>query len=418
MRKYVIIGNGIAGTSAAEAIRSLDPEGSLTFIAREPHLPYSRPMISQVLAGTADFSQLPIRPAHFYEKLRAGVLSGQEAQGVDLDQRVVRTMTGLEVPYDRLLIASGADARRLRVEGADLQGIFTMRTVDDVRSMQAAVDGGGKALVLGGGLVGFKAAYGLMHRGLNVTMLIRSDYPLSMQVDAHAGSMIRYELERHGLVVRVGLDVTAFEGDRSRRVSRALLSSGESVDCRMVVAGKGVSPSLHYLDRTRISVDAGILVDDTLRTSVEGVYAAGDVAEHFDLARRRRWVNAVWPVAVEMGRTAGMNMAGRTVHYRGSLGRNVIRIFDLDVLSFGEVNPTPEKGVEIFARYDARLHCYRRLVFREDHLVGAVLVGRIEQGGVLMNAASARLPITRERERLLEPDFNFASLGVGVPAYL
>lgn len=410
MLRHVIIGNGIAGASAAEAIRSLDPDASITIVAREELLPYSRPMISQVLAASAHFSQLPLRAPDFYQELRAEALTGHEAVAIDWDERSVETDRGAKVPFDRLLIASGADPRQLRVDGADCHGVFTMRTAGDVRRIIESLDGTRHALVLGGGLVGFKAAYGLLRRGLTVTMLIRSRHPLAMQVDAEAGAIIQTELERHGLSVQVGVEVAAVESDRQGRVARATLSDGQTLDCRMIVVGKGVWPSVKFLGRDRVRIDAGIIVDDHLQTDVEGVYAAGDVAEHFDIARRTRWVNAIWPVAVEMGRLAGLNMAGRPVRYRGSLSRNVIRIFDLDVLTTGIVNPPADAGYQVLAWRDPRRQTYRKLVFKEDCLVGAALVGHVEQGGVLMNAIAARIPVDRDRERLLEPGFNYASL--------
>lgn len=410
MVRHVIIGNGIAGTSAAEAIRALDPEASITFIAREELLPYSRPMISQVLAGSADFSQLPLRPADYYAQLTAEALIGHEAVGIDWERRLVRCEPSASVPFDRLLVATGADPRTLQVEGADNYGIFTMRTARDVQRMIEALPGTRHALVLGGGLVGFKAAYGLLQRGCPVTMLIRSHHPLAMQVDTVAGAMIRRELEQHGLTVEVGVEVNAFEADRRGRVARALLSDGQSVECGMVVVGKGVKPAVRFLGEGHVKVDAGIVVDDNLQTSVEGVYAAGDVAEHYDIARGERWVNAIWPVAVEMGRVAGMNMAGRRVRYRGSVSRNVIRIFNLDVLTAGVVNPQPDSDHEILVEHNPARRLYRKLVFREDLLVGAILVGDVEQGGILVNAIASRTPIVKDRQTFLEPRFSFAQI--------
>jgi NAD(P)H-nitrite reductase large subunit len=410
MLRHVIIGNGIAGVNAAETIRSLDQDASITFIAREEHLPYSRPMISQVLAGFAEFSQLPLRRPDFYERLRAEVLTGQEAVAIDWAARSVQTDRGVAVPFDRMLVASGANPRHLEAEGSRCEGVFTMRTAADVRRMIAAAGQTRLALVLGGGLVGFKAAYGLLRRGLSVTMLIRSEHPLAMQVDAEAGAIIQAELERHGLTVQVGLEVSAVESDHHGWVTGAILSDNRHIDCQMVVVGKGVRPAVGFLGQDHVQVDAGIVVDDFLETSVEGVYAAGDVAEHFDIARGQRWVNAIWPVAVEMGRIAGMNMAGRQVRYRGSLSRNVIRIFDLDVLTAGIVNPPESSEYEVLAVHDPLRRTYRKLVFREEYLVGAAMVGRVEHGGVLMNAIAARVPIEKDRERLLEPGFSFAIL--------
>jgi NAD(P)H-nitrite reductase large subunit len=406
--KHIIIGNGTAGVHAAEAIRALDPEAFITMIAGEAFPPYCRPMISLWLEGSVGPDALPIRSPDFYAALRIQALCGQWVTAIDPVARSVLTDRGRSVPFDRLLIASGADPRPVSAQGADLGNIFFMRTADHVRGILEALPGARSALVVGGGLVGFKAAYGLLRRGLQVTMLIGSDYPLSMQVDRRAGELIVQELIKHGLHVRVGASVVAFGGNGA--VREAILADGTTLPCQLVVIGKGVTPATSFVPRERIAVDLGVLVDDHLQTSVPGIYAAGDVAEHFDVARRSRWVNAIWPVAVEQGRIAGMNMAGRPVVYRGSLSRNVIRVFGLDVLTVGMVNPPPEAGCEVLTSGDPRRCTYRKLVFRGDCLVGVVMVNDIEQGGVLTALAHQAVRIRHDHRSLLRPGFHYGQL--------
>lgn len=406
--KYVILGNGVAAIHAAEAIRSLDLQGSITMISDEVFDPYCRPMISMVLEGSASPGLLPIRGPSFYSNLGIDPVLGNRVTSMDVLGERVFLSDGREYPYDRLLIATGADPRPLKAQGSDLRNIFFMRTERDVRQMLDVLPSARRALVLGGGLVGFKAAHALLRRGLPVTMLIRSEYPLSLQVDETAGGLIRDELLRCGLEVRVGVGVRAFEGNGM--VKAAHLSDGSVVECELVVAGKGVLPSLAFVPRDRIPVDLGILVDEHLQTSVPGIYAAGDVAESFDIARRTRWVNAIWPEAVQQGRIAGMNMAGRPVTYKGSLSRNVIRVFGLDVMTAGWVNPPENEGFDILSHADVRAGTYRKLVFRGDRLVGMTLVNDIEQGGVLMSLIQGELPVRKPRETLLQKSFNFGQL--------
>lgn len=406
--RHVIIGNGVAGIHAAEAIRQLDADSPITLISDERFPPYCRPMISLVLEGAAEREQLPVRSERFYDALKIEPLLGERVMALDTRDRTVSLPSGKVISYDRLLIASGADPRQVKAAGSDLAGIFPMRTEAHVCAMLETLPRVKRALVLGGGLVGFKAAYGLLHRSIPVTMLIRSGYPLSMQVDEQAGRMIHDELVRKGLTVRVGVEVTGFEGNG--RVQRAHLSDGTELSCDLVVVGKGVLPSRSFIPRDQVQVDLGILVDDHLETSAPGVYAAGDVAESVDIARKTRWVNAIWPEAVAQGRIAGMNMAGRKVAYRGSLGRNVIRIFGLDVLTAGLVSPPESEGYEVLSRFHARSRQYRKLVFKGDTLVGAVLVNGIEQGGLLVSLIQREIPVRAPREAMLEPGFNFRSL--------
>jgi NAD(P)H-nitrite reductase large subunit len=408
MLRHVIIGNGVAGISAAEAIRNLDPHSSITIIAKETFPPYSRPMISLLLEGSARPEQLPLRSDGFYKSLDIEAVVGQEVRHLDLDARTVRTSRDREIPYDRLLIATGADPRPLKVPGAGLDNVHYMRTEAQVRAMVAALPQVTEALVLGGGLVGFKAAYGLLHRGVKVTMLIKSGHPLAMQVDAAAGGLILDELVSHGLEVRVGTEVVAFEGNG--RVRQAVLSDGTKLPCQLAVVGKGVNPALDFVPRDRIEVDLGLRVNRYLETTAQDVYAAGDAAEAMDLARGAPWVNAIWPVAAEQGRLAGTNMAGRRVAYPGSLGRNVIRVFGLDVLTGGLVNSPDDDGYQVAVRLDPRAGTYRKLVAKDDLLVGMVMVGRIEQGGVLLSLIQRRLPLAVSLDRLLNPNFNYGQL--------
>lgn len=406
--QYVIVGNGIAGIRAAEAIRQLDPHGSITMVGDEPAIPYSRPMISMVLDGSIHSEKLPIRGPTLYEDLNIKKRFGNRITEIDAKRHEIVVEDGERIQFDRLLMATGADARPMQVQGSDLNNIHYMRTEAHVRQIIRVLPEVRKPLVLGGGLVGFKAAYGLLKRGLKPTMLITSPYPLSMQVDEIAGKMIRDELVLHGLTVQTDTSVTAFEG--SKRVEGALLSDGSTLPCDLVIAGKGVVPSLSFVPRDTISIGQGILVDEHMETSLKGVFAAGDVAECVDIARKTRWMNAIWPEAATQGRIAGMNMAGRSVSYAGSLSRNVMRIFDLDLMTLGLADPMPESGYEVRVAHDFRHNIYRKLVFRENILVGAVLVNGIEQGGLLLALIRNETPLTISREKLLEPGFNFKQL--------
>mgnify|MGYP000642798184 CR=1 FL=1 len=407
--EYVIIGNGVAGIHAAEAIRRQDPAGPITLVGDETFLPYCRPMISMVLEGAVPMERLPIRGADYYEKLGITPVLGRRVTSIDVDARRVH-LPGhpAGIPFDRLLIASGADPRPIKADGLDLEGIFYMRTEAQVRAMLETLPSVKNALVLGGGLVGFKAAYGLVRRGVRVTQLIRSDYPLSMQVDRTAGEMILAELVRKGLDVRVGVAATGFFG--RGRVEGARLSDGSELGCDMVVIGKGVLPALSFVPRDRIDIDLGILVDAHMETCVPGIYAAGDAAEFFDIARKTRWVNAIWPEAVIQGRTAGMNMAGRPVALQGSLSRNVIRIFDMDIMTGGWVDPPDSEGFQVVRRIDRRSGAYRKLVLDGDRLVGAVMVNHIEQGGLLIALIQRQAPLRMSGEKLISTGFNYRQL--------
>ena len=406
--EYVILGNGIAGVRAAETIRQFDTKGVITMVGDETFTPYSRPMISMVLSGQVSSDRLPIRSSSFYKDLDISVVLGNRVCGIDVDQKQVMIKDGTSLRFDKLLIATGADPRPIKAEGTELDNIFFMRTEAHIRNMLAVIPKSKKALVLGGGLVGVKAAFGLLQRGLDVTMLITSDYPLSMQVDETAGKMILDELRDYGLNIRVGISVEAFDGNGS--VTGAHLSDGTRTSCDLVVVGKGVLPALSFVPRDKIDIDLGILVNERMQTSTAEIFAAGDVAECVDISRKMRWVNAIWPEAVSQGRIAGANMTGRPMSYKGSLSRNVLRILSLDVMTMGQVNPPDTAEYEVICSGGKGCKIYRKLVFRENILTGAVLINDIEQGGIFMNLIQNEIPLNFPKRVLSQPSFNYKQL--------
>ncbi len=406
--EYVIIGNGVAGTSAAESIRQFDQAGNIAMIADENNVLYCRPMISLVLEGSISPDKIKIRPENFYEELKIEAMFGNRVEQIDVANKTLTIKNEQAVSFDKLLIASGADPRPIKATGLDLKNIFYMRTAGHVQQMLEILPKVKNALVLGGGLVGFKAAYGLLRRGLKVTMLIRSGYPLAMQVDEVAGKIILDELIARGLEVKVEVEVVAFEGKES--VEQAHLSDGSVLPCDMVVIGKGVLPALSFVPQDKIEVDLGVRINENMETSTAGIFAAGDVAESVDIGRQTPWVNAIWPEAAVQGRIAGINMAGRRVAYKGSLSRNVIRIFDLERMTGGRVNPPKDSYYEVIQTTIPRKKMYRKLVFRGDKLVGFAMVNAIEQGGILISLIHNEIPINIARASLMETSFNFKQL--------
>lgn len=402
---HLIIGAGIAGLQAARTIRRLEPDSRVTMLGRETDPPYCRPMIGQLLEGSVGQSHLDLGLPSGLE-----LIAGDQAEAIDTHRKEVSTGLGRRLSYDRLLVATGADPRPIDAEGADLQNVYFMRTKGQIQALLAELPRCRRALVLGGGLVGFKAAYGFLRRGLEVAMLIRSEYPLSQQVDPTTGGLIRDTLQENGLQVSVGLEVVRFQG-RDGHVCGAVLSDGSELECDVAVIGKGVLPSVGFLERSGIVTDLGIMVDDCLKTSAPDVFAAGDVVEHVDLARQCRWVNAIWPEAAEQGRVAGMNMAGRQVRYPGSVSRNTIRLFDMDLVTCGLVNPSDDQGSTVLEEYDVRSKTFRRLVFAGDRLCGAVCVNRIEHSGLLVSLIRSGQPIPQDKEALLHPDLHPGRLG-------
>lgn len=421
--QYVIIGASAAGISAIETLRGEDPSSEIAVISDEPDPLYSRPLISYYLAGELPEERLAYRPPDFFERNDVEALLGCQAVGLEPQAERVVLDNGEARTYDSLLIASGASPKLPEVEGNDLEGVLGFRTVEDARAILEVIPDIEQAVVLGGGLVGLKAAVGLAARGVEVTVVVGSAHVLSQMVDVGAAEIYRELLEAHGIRIATEMRPAEFLGNG--RVEGVRAESGQEWPAQLVVVGKGVNANMGFAEGTGVETDYGILIDGRCRTSVENVFAAGDVAQSYDVVRDEYWTNQIWPCAVEQGRIAALNMAGREAAYRGSMAMNSIQFFDLPVIS-GGLSGLRERDYdrELVDRPSDRV--YRRIVLRGDRLVGFVLVGDIQGAGLIRSlvakGASARgsedrllhrnlsvpdlLPlIAGQRERFTEPEF-------------
>jgi nitrite reductase (NADH) large subunit len=406
--RHVIVGTGIAGTLAAETIRKFDPKSPIIILGGEPFFPYCRPMISMLLEGSVAPEEMAIREKEDFLSRDIELLLGESVREVNVLERKLETERGKVIPFDRLLIATGADPVKIQVDGCDLANIFTMRHREDAERMLKALPEVRRVLIVGGGLVGLKAAHALLARGTKVAMVEKLAHPLPLVVDGKSGAAISQRLEEMGVMLKMGVTVASFAGNGF--VKEASLDDGSRVRCDLVVVAVGSRPAVSFLGKSFIRVNQGILVDSFLETDAKDIYAAGDVAEATDVVLNRRKVNAVWPVAAEQGIVAGMNMAGKRVVYRGSMGRNVLRIGDLDVLTGGLVNAPPNEGYDVLEDENRRRKTYRKLVFKGNVLKGLVMLNQVEKGGTLLSIIQRQIPVSMEKERLLEPGFDFSQL--------
>jgi 3-phenylpropionate/trans-cinnamate dioxygenase ferredoxin reductase subunit len=275
----VVVGAGLAGANAALELRRLGFEGRLTLVGAEAHLPYQRPPLSKgFLQGVETFDDFLVAPRAEYERLGVGLLLGTRAVELDAARRRVRIEGGDDLPYDRVLVATGCRKRRLPVPGADLAGVFDLRTVDDSERIRAAAEPGLHAVVVGLGFIGCEVAASLRARGLRVTAIAPGPAPLASVLGREVAEAIADLHRRHEVELLLGEGVERLEG--VRRVERVVTRSGLRLDCDVVVAGIGVDPEVGLLADAGARVTNGVEVDDRCRTSLPGVYAAGDIANH------------------------------------------------------------------------------------------------------------------------------------------
>ncbi|AEE96888.1 NAD(P)/FAD-dependent oxidoreductase [Mahella australiensis] len=402
--EYVIIGNSAAAVGAVEGIRQVDDAGNITVISEEPYYAYSRPLISYLLAGTVDDKKMAYRDAGFYEDNDVSLLLGVKAVSIDTAGKQVLLSDGKTVTYDRLLIATGGKPFVPPTKGSDKKGVYTFIKRDDAEQLKAIAKPGKKAVVIGGGLIGLKAAEGLVKCGVSVTVVELADRILSTILDEQAAAMVQEVLEEHGINIILNNTVTEVIGDD--RASGVILKNGDSIECDMIITAIGVRPNTDVVANTDISINRGIKVDDHMCSDINDVYAAGDVAEAYDIVYEDQRVTPIWPNAYIQGEVAGRNMAGDDVAFDGGFARNSIAFFGLPMITAGIIKPTGD-DYEVASVIQPDKKVYKKAVFKDNRLVGFIRLTDIDRAGILTGLIKDKIDVTAFKNKLLDEDFGF-----------
>jgi NAD(P)H-nitrite reductase large subunit len=377
--RYVIIGNSAAGVAAAWTIRQRDATGHIEVISDEAHVFYSRILLPYWIANRVAPTDLDLARREDYTRRAVELRLEERVEGIDAAAHRLYTSRRSSVPYDRLLVATGASATRPRTPGVDLRGVETLRVREDAERILSRLSRGSPVVIAGGGLVGVRAAEALAARGARVHLVVTSRHVLSQMLDLASAEIVLRRLEAHGIDVRLSTEVREFFGHGE--LEAVALSDGTEVRAGLALVAKGVQPNTSCVRGTGVVIGLGIEVDRYLATGAPEVYAAGDVAEAYDPLRGKPWLNALWPMAVEQGRTAALNMTGSRVCYGGSIRMNAVEIFGYPCVSIGHVYDLD--GTPSFVRHDRRAQSYRKLFVQGDRLVGAVLMGDVRGAGIL-----------------------------------
>ncbi|MDB5440140.1 MAG: nitrite reductase large subunit [Caulobacteraceae bacterium] len=330
--RLVVIGNGMAGCRAIEEILKKDPNRyAISVFGAEPRVNYNRIMLSPVLAGEKTFDQIVINDLDWYRDNAISLHSGRAVARIDPHKRVVEAEGGLLCPYDRLILACGSDPVRLPLPGASLDGVVTFRDLDDVERMVAASEaGGGEAVVIGGGLLGLEAAYGLARRGMKATVVHLMDVLMERQLDSAAGYLLTQALAERGVETVLSAQSEEIVG-QGGRVIGLKLKDGRTLNCSLLVMAVGIRPNATLAKAAGLNVNRGVVVDDQMRTSDPDIYAVGECAEHRGIAYGL--VAPIW----DMCRTlAGALTGDDDVAYEGSVLSTRLKVSGVDVFSAGE----------------------------------------------------------------------------------
>lgn len=399
--RHVIVGAGPAGVVAAETLRKGDQAADIVLIDDEPEPPYSRMAIPYVLEGMIEQSGTYLRKAQgHYEDLGIQYRQGRTESLAPADGTLTLS-GGDKVPYDRLLIATGATPLSPPVPGLDLPGVHNCWTLADCREIAALLNADANVVLIGAGFIGCIIMEALAKRCGNLTVVEMEDRMVSRMMDATAGGMLQRWCAAKNIRVLTSARVTGIEAASGASDGKAVvLDSGERLDAHLVVLAVGVAPNIGFLEGSGVETDYGVLVNAHLESSAAGVFAAGDVAQGLDFSTGEYSVHAIQPTATEHGRIAALNMLGRHAHYKGSLNMNVLATVGLVSSSFGSWEGVPggDSGVVV----DEDAFKYLRLEFEGDHLVGALGLGLTDHVGVIRGLIQNRTALADWKEKLLE----------------
>jgi NAD(P)H-nitrite reductase large subunit len=418
MAKYVIVGASAAGVGAVEAIRKVDPIGKIIVISEEECANYSRPMISDLVSGKADIQKMKCKADSFWIENKAETRLGKKAVKLNLTEKTVSLDDGEKVAYEKLLLAIGGKPFVPKMEGQDKDGVFTFTNITDAQRLDAKIDSihAKSAVVVGAGLIGISVTEALMKRGLKVTVVELQDKILSLLLDAKASDIVEGVIRKTGVNLATGQSVQKIVGkpENDGAVGGVILTKGDKVPCDIVVVAIGVIPRVELVVGTGVKINRGIVVDNFMQTNLPDVYASGDVAEAYDFILNQNRLLPLWPLAVLEGRVAGYNMAGQKTCYEGGTNMSSLKYFGIPIVSIGLANAKDDPTLEIAVKQDTEHNVYKKLVLRNNIIVGLTLVNCIDRAGILFSLMKNKVNVKKFKGDLLRDDFGWAVLPVAL----
>lgn len=389
---YVIIGNGVAGTTAAEHIRKLDSGGRITIISDEKYPFYSRIRLIDFLAGTVDLQNIVIKKDNWYQKNQIDLILNERAIEIDINKKIVNTQSGLNISFDKLLLATGANSFVPPILGAEKTGVFTLRRFKDAEAIKDYSKGEPKSVVvIGGGVLGLEAGNALRKSGHNLTVIEALPRLLPRQMDPEGSDILKQQMESMGFTFHIGRMTKEIIGDET--VTGVLLDDGTEINCGMIIISAGVRPELTLVKQLKLTVDKGVVVKDNLTTELPDIFCAGDLTTH------RGRLYGIWPAAEKQGEIAGINMVSGEAAYKGTTPSNVLKVVGIDLVSIGEIDA--EGKFESIVKKDPEKFIYKKLVFENNKIIGAILYGDKKNWLKIKKAIESKQELTKELKALI-----------------
>jgi len=400
MKRYLIIGNGVAGARAAVRIKETDPKGEIEIFTEESHPFYYRVRFPEFVAGEVTIEGLTIHTQEFYRNKGVSLHLEERIEEVHPEKKEVVSGKGKTYAYDLLLIATGGTAFVPPMKGVEKKGVFTLRSMKDAIDMKAFSAQVTQAILIGGGLVGLETGGALLRRGVKVAVIEYNPRILPRQMDPESSKILQGKMEEMGFTFFLNGQSDEILGKET--VEGLRFKDGRMVEGQMVIISAGVRPNLQLAKGIGLETKNGILVNDRLETKREGVFAAGDVAEH----RGRSY--GIWPAAQRQGEIAGVNMAGGNSVYEGTVVSNRLKVVGIDLTAAGEIDP--EGKLECIVKSDREKNNYCKVIFKENRIIGCIFLGRTKGVSEILNAIEKKIDVKELKDSLLEEGFDFKRL--------
>jgi len=378
----VIIGSGAASKSAIDTILSADRiDIDITVITRDTNYFYSRVLLPNYIAGEISMEDLSFVDKSFIESKRLKIVRGTV---ISLDTQLKRVFVDKfgSIKYDKLIITSGASAIKLKNVKVGLGGIFDLRDFEDAVAIKDKAEQSSNCILIGGGLVALKTAAAIKKLDKDVTILVESERVLSRVMDKHSSELVKQLFEENGIKIVLNAKIDNID-ENAGNISGIKLMDGQYFYADFVVVGKGVTPNISITCDTDIKVDKGILVNDQMKTSVDSVYAAGDVAQSSSLLSDDSMTFTLWTDAMYQGRVAANSILGIDRKYIGGLSMNSVVFYGVPFISVGQILDNEISECEVNIRNDTIKKIYRKVVLKEGHVVGFVFIGDISYAGMV-----------------------------------
>jgi nitrite reductase (NADH) large subunit len=397
MVRYVIVGGGVAGTTAAAVIRRRDPEGSITVLTDEPYPLWSKIRLPEIFSDKVDEKGLIIRKAKWFEDHDIELRTSEAVTKVVPGSKIVHTSEGAEIPYDKLLLATGGFAWVPPIPGADLPNVYTMRKLKEALRVKKEVSGVGKLVIIGGGTLGLEVARNIQEIVGEVHVVESHERLLPKLTDAAASEMLHLRLDHMGIKIHHDCQTKELVGDG--RAEEVVLEDGRRLPCDAVIIATGMHAEMSLAIDVGLDVNRGVIVNDRLETSIPDIFAAGDVCEH------RSTKYGIWRAAEEQGTVVGANMAGADVEYYGTVRSNYVRVAGADVFSAGNLDPAGE--LESIVRVDMDEQVYKKLILEDCRVVGSVMIGDLRDAQRTLRAIALKTDVCPHMKDLRTWDLSF-----------